>query len=289
VIQTPKRFLELGRVVSTWSLPTKFLVSALLSALGGAGVLSYLVEYATYSYALAFGFRPPVEGIPYLRTTVTAGSLFLLLSGAVIAATLLLSLGTTLKVLTHSQQPLAKIADRFRTLSPWKAALVGAAIMVPVALFAMYLSPIICSEIPALDCKSERDARIALAAPFGFAVGIILFLIRTPAAVWWFVSGYTALYYVAVISLIFTPTAYATFLRFTGFGGGVPVVLQLEESKASAVAAERPAFLMLRTAAVFVLYDPTTERFEEYPLEKVHRLTYATGGMYRLSYRLPAR
>ena len=36
----------------------------------------WLAELATYSYAIKLGFRPPLEGVPYLKAIVTFGGFF---------------------------------------------------------------------------------------------------------------------------------------------------------------------------------------------------------------------
>ncbi|MFY1862145.1 hypothetical protein ACOTB5_29975 [Achromobacter xylosoxidans] len=74
-----------------WSLPAKLLVTAIVGLLGG-GFLGYNAEYATYNYAIQYGFRTPIEGIPYLRAAVTFGSFFLLLSGVAVFVTVWLVL-----------------------------------------------------------------------------------------------------------------------------------------------------------------------------------------------------
>lgn len=279
--------MQMMQSASVWSLPTKFLASAVLSALGGAGVLSYLVEYATYSYALAYGFRPPVEGIPYLKTTVTAGSVFLLLSGAAIATTVLLTLRGALSPVLQARHPLSGLAGRFRSMGKVKATLIILSAAAFFGLLGYFFSPKLCDLVRTSECRDIHQARWIFSSCFALATALLMLLARLPAAIWWFVAGYTFLYYATIVTLIFTPTAYASFLRFTGFGGGVPVLLQLEEAKANTAPVERSAYLMLRTATAFVVFDQTGRRFEEYPLEEVHRLSYATGGMHRLAYQLP--
>ncbi len=59
----------------SYTLPIKVIFGFLLTALGSASVLGLLSEFAVYNYALVNGFRVPVEGIPYLKPTVTLISL----------------------------------------------------------------------------------------------------------------------------------------------------------------------------------------------------------------------
>ncbi|EJE3289624.1 hypothetical protein P7M07_22080 [Vibrio parahaemolyticus] len=72
---------ELQRAIS-YTLPIKLVLGLLVTAIGSASVLGLLSEFAVYNYALVKGFRVPVEGIPYLRPTVTLISLCLLVFSA---------------------------------------------------------------------------------------------------------------------------------------------------------------------------------------------------------------
>ena len=64
-------------VFRAWSLPRRILVSILVGFIAGPGLIGFLSEYATYLYALGADVRPPVEGIPYLRASVTLFSMTL--------------------------------------------------------------------------------------------------------------------------------------------------------------------------------------------------------------------
>lgn len=68
--------------VISYTLPLKLVLGLLVTAVGSASVLGLLSEFAVYNYALVKGFRVPVEGIPYLRPTVTLISLCLLIFAA---------------------------------------------------------------------------------------------------------------------------------------------------------------------------------------------------------------
>ncbi|WP_429069658.1 hypothetical protein [Aeromonas veronii] len=65
-------------VLVAYSMPLKVTIGFLLTALGSSSVLGLLSEFAAYKYAIISGFRVPVEGIPYLRATVSLISLALI-------------------------------------------------------------------------------------------------------------------------------------------------------------------------------------------------------------------
>lgn len=62
----------------------KILWGTLISVIAGPGLLLFISEYATYTYALRIGIRPPLEGIPYLSATVALTGLFLSILAVVI-------------------------------------------------------------------------------------------------------------------------------------------------------------------------------------------------------------
>ena len=64
------------------ALAVKLAVGALIGLIAGPGLLGYVSEYATYWFAFHEGIRPPLEGIPYLRTAVTTSSFALALLSA---------------------------------------------------------------------------------------------------------------------------------------------------------------------------------------------------------------
>lgn len=66
------------------SFPIKFLVGTIFGLIAGPGLLAFLSEYATYSYAIRINIRPPLEGIPYLSASVALASLVLSVTAIII-------------------------------------------------------------------------------------------------------------------------------------------------------------------------------------------------------------
>ena len=64
------------------ALPIRLLLGGVISGLGGSGLVGFLSEYAAYSYAVFYGIRPPLEGIPYLRVAVTTATLVVFMGSA---------------------------------------------------------------------------------------------------------------------------------------------------------------------------------------------------------------
>lgn len=79
-----------ARWYSALSLPVRLLIGAVVSGLGGIGV-GIISEYAAYNFALYHDIRPPLEGIPYLRATVSAITFLSLMGAGVIYSAVFLS------------------------------------------------------------------------------------------------------------------------------------------------------------------------------------------------------
>ena len=58
----------------------KLLISSSIGILAGASFIGFISEYATYYYAISYGVRLPVEGVPYLSITITLISILILVS-----------------------------------------------------------------------------------------------------------------------------------------------------------------------------------------------------------------
>jgi len=276
---------NLGDIIGGWALPVKFLASSVIGALAGAGLLSFFVEYATHSFALAYGFRPPVEGIPYLQATVTGASVALLISGALLAAGLIFLLQQGVKR-PSSKAGTVVDGDGLSSNRAVKAVqlLLGAA----VSLFALGypLVWVACKFSLSLSCTHFwTNESTAIASTI---LGMITSALVTwrPGLVWWFSIGSVATYYIAFLVLLFTPPQYAAFLRYTGFGGGLPVELEIE-AKQDAPNTTISTHLVLRTSRALVVFSKADNTFHEYPQERVARLSYKAGGLYMQGHLLP--
>lgn len=66
-----------------FGLPLKMILGTLITIALGPGVLGFLSTHATYRYAIANGFRVPLEGVSYIQPAVALGSYVLLIGGGV--------------------------------------------------------------------------------------------------------------------------------------------------------------------------------------------------------------
>jgi hypothetical protein len=261
--------------LATWSIPLRLLASALISAIVGSGLLGFLFEYSTHTYALYFGFRPPVEGIPHLRTTVVGGSFLLLASGALIALALVIALRRSkysgnVSAATHKVVGLA--------------ALSLAALLFIVSIGCEWLLPSVCSK-PVMQI-----ADVLLGMPLGFLLGVSASSLSSwkPALSWWIPVIAVAAYYLWVLAQLFSPNTHASLLRKAGFGGGLAISLRLD-----AGSTEPPiwtnGFLMLRTSEYVVLLSQDLQSIQEYPLQRIVRIQYGAYSFGSEQYALPTR
>lgn len=291
------------RGVLPWSLPIKLILSAILGVLGGAGLLGYLSEYATYNYAIQYGIRPPLEGIPYLRPAVAFGSIFLLLTGALVfvvvtsifkafvwyidAVPQLPSLAAGLfKVdISGSDLHLGRLVASLRAQS-------NAMVVITSVTFSSIIVALAWVFLHYFDAKTASGDSIEFSFGLGFflfvyAIVMVLVIVR-PNVTYWVSVVFTVLYFIFCIYLIFSPIKYSELLRVLGYGGGFSVSVELRE-KGLERAPLQHYQLMLRTNDFFIFYDSVKREMIEIPRDQVRSIIHGVGGMSRLDSLLPDR
>lgn len=275
------------------------MLSALLGILGGAGLLGYLSEYATYNYAIYYGFRPPLEGVPYLRPAVAFGSLFLLLTGALVFALIAFALRSLvwyfdvvprlatvpLRTLGFDTVPherrMGQLLTSIRRRPLWQH--VAICVAIPIAFLG------VSTVVDLFNRGGEQIIRDQ-----GFVIFITIYLASLTLAVlrsntiWWTAILVTAVYFSACLYLLFTPTKYSELRRLLGYGGGISVKIELRTDRTEANPGVETHQLMLRTTEALILYDSGRALFSEIPRDQIRRITHEAGGMRRLPHSLPA-
>jgi len=300
---TAQQMVERVKEVLPWSIPMKLALSALLGVLGGAGLLGYLSEYATYNYAIFYGFRPPLEGIPYLRPAVAFGSLFLLLSGALVFALTAFVLRTFVwyfdlvpRIVSFPLRLLGKSTDQhqwrvgqlltsIRRRPTWQVLAISA--MLPAVVIGVF-------AVMEVAVPGNRSVLVIDNPGFIVFMTVYLFTIALtmlrPNTIWWTAIIVTVVYFGSCAYILFTPTKYSEFLRFLGYGGGISVRIELRDDKGGHLNAGMGVQqLMLRTTEAVILYDSNQGSFSEIPRDQVHRIVHDVGGMRRLPHLLPER
>ena len=284
--------------VLQWAMPMKLMLGALLGALGSAGLLGYLSEFATYSYAIHYGFRPPVEGIPYLRATIAYGSFFLLVTGALIFAISVLLIRQAIQLFLNVPLFAKKLIGS--VAGDWKIFSVGDTItflstrpMSQIAFISIFVAAF-CAIFMygfamagnAID-DSAKVSATSLAASYGAFGFIVTLAISRKGAIWWMAATATIAYFILWLVVLFSPTQYSQFLRIVGHGGGMPVTIELRDPDKSASFSKQGYYLMIRSTDAFIFYSDKERRFIEVPRDQIRSVSHETGGLRGLPHKLP--
>lgn len=282
-----------------WTVPLKLIFGAILGALGSAGLLGYLSEFATYSYSIHYGIRPPVEGIPYLRAAVTYGSFFLLISAALIFGSSVALIKIFVGYLDSTAQKIRRIigliveppkipfsydmTEMFSLRSKKQIFLMSLA----VAGFCATGTYIAIAAIQAIDQKAPSPAIVALGSGcYGF---ITTLAISRKGAIWWIAAVATIAYFAAWLIVLFSPIKYSQFLRMVGYGGGIQVAIELRDPDHSSSFSRRSCYLMIRSTDAIIVYSDSDHRIIEIPRDQVRSISHDSDGLSHLPYKLPER
>ncbi|RMM41901.1 hypothetical protein ALQ77_03195 [Pseudomonas corrugata] len=278
----------------SWSLPIKLIIGALLGALGGSSILGLLSEYATYFYAISYGVRPPIEGIPYLKASVTLINLAFLISGSLIYCLTILAFKIFAKLNNWTSylvkwRPNSRIPRLLMTFNPdlseyfknkpwwlgWAAAIATGTIIYSIFFIIAY---------PQNLTKIRPDIlNIAIISYSIFAAFAFITLIR-PSTIKWIALITTAIYFSAWVVFLFNPNYYSNLLRLVGYGGGIPVTIELIDSTSSKNNLDKKLYLIIRSTEAFILLNDSTNQFIEIPKNQIKMIKHDTGG---LDYLLP--
>lgn len=282
-----------------FGLSIKLALGAILTALGGAGFLGYVSDYATYSYAIHLGFRSPLEGVPYIKAAVTASSLFLLLTCAVIFAGALVSFRFVLasvqttsfyvhligKRLTGDTLYKAKDFNELLSLMRSRSLVNRIALSFACGFSMLFLAWVALWIFPNLFSGQLLDREFLIAA---FAYGLLSMAgLTIPAAIWSVAFICTISYFGICVWAMFQVDQYSRFLRVIGYGGGFPIEIQCKHESSCSKVVSSKVGLMLRTNEIFVVYDANKKVFLEVPKGDIESISYRTGGLNRQAISIP--
>jgi hypothetical protein len=98
--------------------PLRLAVGGFVTLVAGTW-LGFVAEYAAYRWAIYYGMRPPLEGIPYLKVAVTGLSVCILFGGAIVYALVHLAASA---ILRHIERLTESFGDDVKS---WIDALIG--------------------------------------------------------------------------------------------------------------------------------------------------------------------
>ncbi len=295
------RWLATGRTLFnkyiSLAFPIRLVITSLASAFVGSSVLGFLAEYASYTYALHYGIRPPVEGIPYLRASVTALAFSVVLLGISAFAVCYWFLGslairieryvdmvrTTGKLVRISgldDAAVDKTIQMFRA-RPLKTILKG---MIVLSALAVLVSV----AVTAMQGHDD-DAILATAAEvvvYAAFCTLLVVLNWRPSLVPHLATCLAAVMVIVAPLLLFQPSRYAWLLRHMGYGGGIPVQVNVGDIDGS-TAEGISGSLLLRTTEAVILLDSSRTQIIDVPIAKLRRLSHDSDALRSDTYVLP--
>lgn len=238
----------------------RVLLTALVGALGGSTVVTFVNRYAVYHFAVTFGCRLPAEGVPYLSVAVSLLSLafFLIASASAVAAyvTWLLVAKLLIRVFGDKRQLAIRLLSSLVT-----------------GLTAVVIHILI------------RRPRVGVVyfVPVALFVAVVLVLVLISLRPRWLPAIATVLAFgllVFTCANMFNAKGYASFLRHIRYGGGIPVSVSVTDQ--AEVAQEFEGYLLLVTETHFVLFRPSEAGYLEIPRHDVQELRYLVSRDFRL-------
>lgn len=270
--------------IMPYSLPIKVALGFILTTLGSASVLGLLSEFAVYKYALANGFRVPVEGIAYLKPTVTFVSLIILLVSlacftatyffAKVSVALFLTPEIVIRKLFKSK---VVGVGKLRSASTKRVLLssLGMSIVATVTMSLLVNSNI---NIPySLEELMRNNFGIELldTAYKKVTLFIISFVIYfstfRPKYIKHIAFGVAGSSVVFILMIMFNGKLYSEFLNLTGFGGERNITLFTKENSYGV-----DGKLLIKSNDYYIL-TLESGNVVEFPISKVDRVEYFKG------------
>lgn len=272
------KILALAATLSSLAMPLRLAIGAIVTLLAGAGV-GFFAEYAAYRWALYYGIRPPMEGIPYLKVAVTAMTASVLLGGAIVFTVVQSACSGLIRYLDGilgGVNLISKLLARFghehtevnslhslivqlREVRPSIAILGSAVLAFLIAVIEAAL------RLRLLNFNDTFESVLVGVGLFAF-----MMLAWKPTLKLWFSLFAVAASVIIGPLLLFNTDIYGQLLRTLGYGGGAPIIVVVQEETTSiSTKTNVSGSLMLRTTSSLILYQQDERRFREIPLSQV--------------------
>jgi len=292
------------------SLVGKLLISGAVSAIGGSGLVGFVSEYAAYSFAVYYGIRPPLEGIPFLRVAVTALTFGVFVGGATVFLAILAAsqlavwyVYSLLRQILAVPRMLQKLIVRHLPTSVKLLKIKFPLLPQPEELVTRYLMPRTPRQISILvasfavviffgnlvDGSFERSgtqfALLVIAAQF-LLVSLTLLLLWRRALVIPLAAISTLIFFILLPATLFHAPSYGRLLRGHGYGGGAEVTIALL-SEDGRLEPGPTGFLVIRTTNALILLSRDGHMLRELPLAVVGSVDQTARTRQHRNWRLP--
>lgn len=235
-----------------WSY--KYVFLPIITITSGSTLVGFASEFATYSYALSIGMRPPVEGVPYLQTIIFA---------LTISISILVGL---FFVISFSYIKLLKL--RLNDYHVIFVFLPSFLLLLYIMLYSYFLI--------------QNVYHNGIAIGFNYFDFLALYLFLSSTLVTFFVVKFnlktgnasryiaTSFYLLLAISIFF-PSNYQYIISKTGFGGGIYIYITTKDKLDREIVCK----LEIRTTEYFMCSNQNNSIYNEIPLNSVQSYRYA--------------
>jgi hypothetical protein len=239
--------------------------------------IGFLIDYALAWYSLQYGFRVPVEGVPFLKFCVGLLTFMVLMTGlfgfaiAMLGATIVKPGPLRPRFLRH---PLVRGTDFVigKVISPF------AAIFTLFVLFVTLADPELVTKFSDASSRSRLlellpilrylDSPYLGLGTLAIILGGACFFLGFSAGAygydWVFGQIATSLILLAVASsLLFSQNHFASFLRIIRMGGGIEVNVHIS-SEDGKLTVFKKGYLLLLTQSHVILFDSKSKMISSY-------------------------
>ena len=281
-----KLMFEKIKQVLPYSLPIKVAIGFLLTTLGSASVLGLLSEFAVYNYALVKGFRVPVEGIAYLKPTVTLISLIILAVSLMCFSATYFFAKLTVNIMLSPEAIYSRITKKSLKLdSMFGFSKMQNSSLIKVTLVSLVMS-FLASYLIALvyeySIHIPFSLRYLIENQFDISLldetykKIILFILVffiyfstfKPRLIKHVAASIAALSVVLILMVMFNGRLYSEFLNITGFGGERHISLFTKDNSSGI-----DGKLLIKSNDYYIILLKDNNVIE-FPISKVERVEY---------------
>lgn len=261
-----QRIKTLALRFAKMSFPARLLLSLVFALLGSLSVGS-LSEYAGYYYAISEGFRPPFEGVPYLKPAVSLVA-FLFFTGLAIVVSILYLLASLPVQLAKEasekgvEEAVTRLRSNYGEFHP-----VQKFLLIPFNVF-VYRWTMGADFREARRLYKDGKNEEALISINTEIFGTFIYRPTSP----YFISAIGgAVFIMMSVFYLFDPPSYRNLLCLMRYGGGHPVVVELLAHDSSNMKAIEGGLAIRTTSAVIL---EISDSFVEIPIEHIESIQY---------------
>jgi hypothetical protein len=248
--------------------PARWIFGSLVTLILGSG-FGFIAEYAAYTWAIYYGIRPPLEGIPYLKIAIA--TLTTLLSLVVVLTYVsIYYLGSWVLWQLEIYNRISKFFPRLKAtvnqINEIRSRPIPVSLLVGYATVPAIINGILIARFTSFALEKKLGYSI-LGAVMWFIFVLMLFKPKFRN----FIPVIFALFVSILIPLsFFYVPLYSNLLRVLGYGGGLPVTVTIVEDQSTSRPKESvQGYLMLRTALALIIYEQKSNRIREISLTQV--------------------